>query len=312
MGGKSGLVERTRNQFRRISENDVFDNVAEMFAFSAERHAMQVRRARGQSWPWSRDSILTQYHFCNIFRELDKTTIWIKRRFLGEHPDHPNLWFAACLARRINYPPTLMELGFPHEWRPEEVASTLRARMARGEKTYNPNAYRMVGGGHVNGDMTGYIVNHLLQPVWDARERRPAMFNSLKEAVEHQSTFPGWGSMVSYQVALDLVGTYLLPFPSDQESWCNVGPGGIRGLNRIFGRPLEAGLTYRGDRAISGYLEEIRWLQDIQRAYWPPEFPRLLACDVENCLCEYDKMMRIKDGQLTGQRKYTPDKQQRW
>lgn len=231
----------------QISKQKLYDNVAEMFSFSAERHAMQVRRSRGESWPWSDDPILTQYHFCNIFRELDKTTIWIKRKFLGSQPDHPNLWFAACLARRINYPPTLMELGFPHNWDPEQVTSVLRARMARGDKTYNPNAYRMVGGSHVNGDMTGHIVDNLLQPVWEARHALPPLFHSLKSAVQYQNQFLGWGNMVSYQVVLDLVGTYQIPFPEDVSTWCNVGPGGIRGLNRVFGRPLETGLTSKSE-----------------------------------------------------------------
>ncbi len=309
MGGRSGLVNQTRLARDSAASRSLDENIAEMFAFSAERHRMQVRRQRGEDWPWSDDPILTHYHFCNIFRELDRTTIWIKRRFLGLNLDHPNLWFAACLARRINYPPTLMELGFPTTWDPEQTIRLLRDRMARGEKTFNPNAYRMVGGGAVNKDMTGYIINRLLQPVWEARESKPVVFNSLREAVGYQSRFYGWGSMVSYQVALDLVGTAIIPFPLDQDTWCNVGPGGIRGLNRIFGRPLEMGLAYHGHRLIESCLEEIKWLQDQQRRYWPEEFPRLFACDVENCLCEYDKFMRIVDGQLTGQRKYTPNKE---
>ncbi len=280
-----------------------------MFDFSAERHAMQVRRARGENWPWSDDPILTQYHFCNIFRELDKTTIWIKRNFLGAYPEHENLWLAACLARRINYPPTLMELGFPRVWDPERTVNVLRARMARGEKTFNPNAYRMVGGEFLSGDLVGHVVVGLLQPIWEAYEKRPAHFSSLKEMVEYLTTFSGWGPMVSYQCSLDLVGTYLLPFPLDQATYCNVGPGGIRGLNRLFGRALETGLTYRGESAIARYMEEIWWLQSEQKIYWPPEFPLLLSCDIENCLCEYDKMKRIEDGALTGQRKYTPNKE---
>lgn len=309
MRGQSGLIDRTIKTVPAVSQMTLAENVRDMFEFSAERHRMQIRRARGQAWPWSQDPILTQYHFCNIFRELDKTTVWIKRKFLGVHADHENLWLAACLARRINYPPTLMELGFPVTWDPERTIKVLRTRMARGEKTFNPNAYRMVGGGHTPGDLVGHVVTGLLQPVWDGRHRRPARFNSLKETVEFQSTFSGWGPMISYQVTLDLVGTYLLPFPLDQATWCNVGPGGIRGLNRIFGRPLETGLTYRGEGATARYLEEITWLQSEQKKYWPPEFPRLLACDVENCLCEYDKLLRIVDGQLTGQRKYDPHKE---
>lgn len=311
MGGKSGLVDRTAATNYRVV-GTVEDRMAEMFFFSAERHRMQVRRSRGESWPWTDDPILTEYHFCNIFRELDKTTIWIKRRFLGEHQDHPNLWFAACLARRINYPPTLMELGFPLTWDPDRTVQVMRDRMARGEKTFNPNAYRMVGGSSVGGDMTGHIVNRLLQPLWDAREIRPLSFDSLRETVEYQNTFMGWGNMVSYQVALDLVGTPVLPFPLDQDTWSNVGPGGIRGLNRIFGRPLETGLTSHSERFISTCLEELKWVQGEQRHYWPPTFPRLFLCDVENCACEYDKFMRIVDGQLTGQRKYDPKKPRLW
>ncbi len=281
-----------------------------MFAFSAERHRMEIRKQRGDAYPWTEDPILNDYHFCNIFRELDKTTIWIKRKFLGPYHDHPNLLFAACLARRINYPPTLEELGFPLAWDPQRVTAIMRDRMARGDKTFNPNAYRMVGGSRVGGDMVGYIVNQLLQPVWDARAAWPSGWNAIEDATHYMKTFHGWGPMVAYHVALDLVGFLPLVFPVDQDTWTNIGPGGIRGLNRIFGRPLEAGLTNaHSERLMASCLEEIRWLQDQQKRSWPRSFPRLFLCDVENCLCEYDKYMRIVDGQLTGQRKYDPYKE---
>ena len=50
----------------------------QMEAFAIERHKIYLRRSAGQPFPWTDDPILQKYKFNNIYRELDKTTIWIK------------------------------------------------------------------------------------------------------------------------------------------------------------------------------------------------------------------------------------------
>lgn len=303
VGHHAGLKARTRAQ---ASTTSVTTDVAEMFAFAAERHAIFLRRQRGEPWPWSDDKILSTFFFNNIFRDLDKTTAWI-RWWLGQHLDHPNLLLAACLVRRINHPPSLEELGFPHVWDPQHVSTVLRDRMARGDKTFNPNAYRLVGRAHEGSGLVSAATS-LVGRVWGLREAWPRSWGSVREALTWLSSIEGWGPMISYQVVLDLVGSPLLPQPGDLKTWCHVGPGAIRGLNRVLGRPLE---TFLEDRKITGEsdrLDEIRWLQSLQGRYWPRRFPELRMGDVENSLCEYDKFIRICEGNVTGQRKYSPEK----
>ncbi len=202
---------------------------------------------------------------------------------------HARLWFAACVARRINWPDTLEELGFPGVWNPDRALATLHDRMRRGVKTYG-GAYRLVTGKESQGDSSTHIVRRLLQPLWDARDEWPERHATMRETVAWLTRFHGWGPFVAYQVALDLSHTRYLKDASDVADWSPVGPGSARGLNRVHGRAVDA--PAREEQA----LDEMRALAAEQRGRWPSEYPRLRVSDIEHALCEFDKYERIRAG----------------
>ena len=109
---------------------------AEFVAFIKERHAIYLRRQAGQPKPWTDDPILQRYRFCNVYRELDTVTIWIRQNWREPFTEHRNLWFAMAMARAINWPDTLEEIGFPERWDPTVISNVMVARKARGEKVY--------------------------------------------------------------------------------------------------------------------------------------------------------------------------------
>jgi hypothetical protein len=43
--------------------------------FVRERHNIYLRRKAGKPKPWTEDPILQRNYFCNVYRELDKTTV---------------------------------------------------------------------------------------------------------------------------------------------------------------------------------------------------------------------------------------------
>lgn len=51
---------------------------ADFFAFARERHATYLRRQSGAPEPWTDDPILRKFRFTNVFRELDRTTVWFR------------------------------------------------------------------------------------------------------------------------------------------------------------------------------------------------------------------------------------------
>jgi 5-hmdU DNA kinase, helical domain len=124
-----------------------------------------VRRQAGKRWPWTTDPILRKYKFCQVFRELDAVTIWIRETWREPYEDHPHLWFAMAVARQINWPDTLAEISFPDPWRPKRVARVIHDRIARGQKAFT-SAYRGPLPHKGNCTRGQYVAHEVLDPLY--------------------------------------------------------------------------------------------------------------------------------------------------
>ena len=152
--------------------------------------------------------------------------------------DHPNLAFAMVMARLINRPDTLAEVGFPTSWEPERVLAVLRARQARGEPVFS-DAYKTGMGGIVAGEsridrvVEALDLLHRDPPPLEQAQTLEAAFDLLKDR-------PGIGPFVAYESRYR-PAVHALPLRDapDIMTWAAAGPGAIRGLNRIWGRPVE-------------------------------------------------------------------------
>ena len=111
-------------------------SVEGFYNYINERHAIYLKRSIGEPFPWTDDEILQTYSFCNVYRELDKVTVWIRENWKEPYADHPNLPFAMAVARQINWPDTLQEIGFPEHWNPERVKAIMQGRMNRYVRWY--------------------------------------------------------------------------------------------------------------------------------------------------------------------------------
>ena len=195
--------------------------VEAFFDFINERHRVYLRKQSGKNWPWSKNAILQKYKFTNVFRELDRMTIWLRENWRHPYADHPELWFAIAVTRTINWPDTLEEIGFPDPWDPDRVAKVIAARKARGGKVFS-GAYQ----GAVSrkkGQPRGYYVVerldklfHSQPPLHKAKALRQA-WNMLRH--------PGMGGFMAYEVVTDLRWTRYLRDAPDVMTWAHAGPG---------------------------------------------------------------------------------------
>lgn len=294
-----------------------------------------LRRSNSESWPWTQDSIFLKFKFCNVYREQDRVTEWIRNNWITPFSEHPNLWFALCLARMINWPDSLQEIGFPVTWNPNSVLDILQERMTSQKKTFT-SAYLLGGGNNLGISKAEYIIRRVLDPVWKEFHRAIGMtvnFNalpssypkfavmdlwaqlgtepyrtSLQETWQWLCQFHGWGKFLAYEVVTDLRHTRYLCNAPDIMSWANIGPGARRGLNRIYERELRA--TGQSDEKL---LEELllitSWMLENKDPHILPLWePR----DTEHWLCETDKyhraVERLKAGKVTGLERYhTPE-----
>ena len=102
---------------------------------------------------------------------------------------------------------------------------------------------------------------------------------------------------MAYQAVVDMRFTDLLRDAGDRETWAAAGPGTIRGLNRMHGRDVGAGLTQA--RALGEMLE-------IRRVIERETGLALDLSDVPNVLCETDKYLRALLGEGRPRTTYVP------
>lgn len=261
--------------------------------FIIERHAVYLKKTAGSSRPWTTDPILQKYKFCNVYRELDRTTVWIAEHWRKPHEEDPDLWFAMLVARLINWPPTLNELGYPVPWNPKYFAKIINARKARGEKIYS-NAYMLTTSGEAI-DKTALNLRRFTALWKDREEMRPIPTECLWLYWEHLCDQHGIGSFIAAQIIADM--KYARPFLQAPDWWTFAapGPGSRRGMNRLLvGGTVEA-------KALNKQLPFTVWtkhlceLRDVVNSALPKTMGPLHAQDLQNCLCEFDKYQRIQN-----------------
>ena len=259
--------------------------------FMVERHNIFIRKEiNNEPYPWSDDAILADYSFCNVYRELDRVTIWIRENWREPYADHPNLPFAMAVARQINWPDTLEEIGFPEEWRPQHVKNIMEDRMANKQKVYT-GAYMLTG--TLGGTKIEQTVDKILTPLY---ANFPCDFSSIENSWKSFLPYAGFSDFMSYEVVTDLRHTKWLKDAPDIMTWANPGPGAMRGLNRIFGRPLDS----KQKKPL--FIQEMRDLLALLNNEPLP----LEMRDIEHCLCEFDKYERARLGQGRPRAKYKP------
>jgi 5-hmdU DNA kinase-like protein len=173
----------------------------QLFAdFVNERERIRVKKEDGEPRPWTDDNILDVYRFCNVRREDDRVTRWIKHNWRDPFFDHPNLTLAMALARFVNWPPTLEEVGFPHEWQPVRVEKLLKARRARGEQVWN--AAYMISTCGQRMDKAEHVVGVLNRVAMGPA--RPLGGDTLEGAWSRLRKINGLGSFLAAQIVADL------------------------------------------------------------------------------------------------------------
>ena len=277
----------------------VQDQLDRFYSYINERHAIYIRRQAGVKPFWTEDKILQTYSFCNVFRELDTVTIWLRENWKEPYADHPNLPFAMAVARQINCPDTLQEIGFPEHWNPGRVKAIMQGRMDRGEKVYT-GAYMLTG--TLGGTKVEQTIDKILTPLY---ENQPEIHpDSLQKTWSEYLPYAGFSGFMAYEVVTDLRHTKYLGNARDIYTWANPGPGAKRGLNRINGREL----TWSPNREPDRWNREMKDLLDRSPGYLQGHIDVLEMRDIEHCLCEFDKYERVRLGQGKPRAKYKYDR----
>lgn len=268
-----------------------------------ERERIKQKKESGAQQPWTDDAILATYRFCNVHRDDDAVTKFIKQEWLPRIAPE-NRVRAAIAGRLFNRPEVLALLTkalFTKTWQ-ENTLRILKKHRDAGHRTFNA-AYIITTCG-VPMDKLDYCVFNVLGAAQGMRP--PVKGDSLGKYARLLTTVPGLNTFLAAQVVGDLRDFSPLATAPDQQVFALSGPGSRRGLNRILDRPVDA--RWKEEQWWGNLIQLQEHLLNAERH--PPligaHVGNLHAQDLQNCLCEFDKYMRTIKGEGTPKQKYTP------
>ena len=268
------------------------------------RHEVYLRRQAGEPWPWTADPILQRYHFCNVYRELDRVTLWVRTHIREPYSESPHLWLLLVAARFFNEPSALASLLGARVLPVTVDDDYSAARLDAVAAGWRAAGHRLFRGAYMvrsrYGVPKGQYVAEVLQGAWAARAVvAPRLRGTLAEATHCLAQLHGLAGFMAYEVVTDLRHTAWLAQAPDLNTYANIGPGAVRGLNRVAQRPVGQGVGQ--GRALA---EAVALLPVVQAA-WPSGWPGLELRDIEHSLCEYDKYERARASRAS-LRRYRP------
>lgn len=260
-------------------------NVSELLHWIKERESVRIKKEAGAPKPWTTDPIIRDYKFCNVRRNDDRVSRWIHDHWLHPYADHSNITFAMCVARIFNWPETLElieEIVFAEGWYPDLMRNVLKEYRDQGNKVFT-GAYTVSTCGRAM-DKIDYVIDLVFTPLRKTITN-PYELETLEEVWSDLCQYQGFSSFMAGQVIADLKYIEPLKSASDWNTFAPLGPGSIRGLNRLHGRALAYNVKQQQG------TQELLKIQSIIKYELALD---IALHDVQNCMCEFDKYMRLK------------------
>lgn len=228
-------------------------------------------------------------------REDDKVTKFIRQKY---NPFVQNKMFLynIVFSRFINWPPTLEIVGFMYEHEPERLRHRLKTLSELG-KIWG-NAYIITTHGQRMSKID-YLVDQVLTDVAELDLHEVDGHHGCAVAHDCLMYVDGIGSFLAAQIVADLKNTphHWLYKAGDKMTFVAHGPGSIRGASWFF-YGHTTGVTAA---TFEDHFHKIRNYVD---AHWPDDQFPICNQDLQNCLCEYDKYMRVLTGTGRSKRGY--------
>lgn len=250
--------------------------------------------------PHTDDLVLAKFRFCNINREHDRVTRWVKAT-VRDNPRIQNRTAMVCriaVARIFNDPATFE--GLKANPSLTEVRDHVMLRQAHGKRVFR-GAYMMPSHGSPDQLKTPPALYYLdaatalLGKDWDRAK-------TLEEACTLVLSVHGFGPFLANQIVTDLRYTKWWAKAPDWHTFVLGGPGTSRGLCRYFGEPLRID---KPQKWIHPRLMQVR--EHVAMTLGEPFATYFLdPNNVSNSFCEFDKYARVLQGEGRVNRMYNP------
>lgn len=285
---------------KRLRTTRVFESY---WRFAAERLAVYYRRLTGGPRPWTSDPVLQQYRFTNAYRAADRVTQYLIRevQYRDDRSQAPDeVFFRTLLFKTFNRIDTwevLERAVGPISWQSvdlDAVSLVLDRQISAAKRVYSA-AYIMPSPkfGHSRKHK-----NHLSLISSMMRDGLPSMIgkaSSLEAVYELLLGYPGVGSFLAFQYAIDLNYSTLIDFK--ESDFVVAGPGALDGIAKCFGTDLSVSPT-----------SIIHWMAERQEEEFAKRglqfdglFGRpLQPIDCQNIFCEISKYARAAHPEVQG------------
>lgn len=288
------------------------EKLAKFFELAFERHRIYVLKELGLKKPWTDDKIFQNWFFCNVFRRIDKTTVWMEDHIIKPNEDDPDLWKNIMLYRYISNIRTFKALAENCDdcTDRKQVYKVLRCWQQKGETIFT-SAFicNSKGVGGTWTDKVTYIFTLLKEINENGFDIFLKNVGALSEVFKYLRCFSGVGNFMAYEYTTDFSYSqrYLANSP-EIYTWCDLGLGAVRGLNRLIHEVPTSNIIENKTKYLKYIFEEwkiyiklklkneidktLNIIDDIKVVKLYKSFNNLTMREVEHWLCEYDKYCR--------------------
>lgn len=288
------------------------------------QHIWHDRFVRGLPAPWTDDPIMRDNKFTNVYRELDRNSIWLIENVIKQPFDEESMIFAIMLFRFFNEPNTFSKENGGMPWYRNFMQADFERRIKNLRRSgVNPytTAYA-IWGGNINGGTRDDWYCRIVIPA--LRQQVPLIRQWMNvcptadEFFKKLLTVKGGAAFTAHEFYQDF--TYIKRytgqtwFPWDQNDFTNVGPGASVGLRLIFpnlkGREQKQGIYRLRDMAAEQLAKFGRFpylhVDEEGETYVDFDDPNITLHQIEMWLCEYQKYWKMLIGQGKQRSKFKP------
>jgi hypothetical protein len=303
-------------------------SLEDFYGWMNERHRIFIRRfVENKPKPWTDDKIMLEYKFTNVFRELDKGTIALRKMekqtvqdFLAcEDPERAfhlakQIVFNTFWYRTFNWYEHAEKLGFVDTY---DNVHDYFMDLHRRDKRIFTGAHMVRGD---NGEIKVFPYLRLLKEVWDTLDGLTASivkFGTMENAYWKVREYHLVGPFNAYELVCDWRWNVLEA--TDSLTWGSIGPGAARGLQRL-------GLDVSTKSMVDLWHEAPNYLAPHVLSHFPAkvfkskesnatnpysvyprqdfEWPPFEIREIEHSLCEFDKYERCRAGEGRPRQKF--------
>lgn len=290
----------------------VQENLKLFFGFIYERQNVWFKKeVLKEQPPWTNDEVLKVWKFTNVYRELDRTTQYIKERIIGSGLPEKDIVFNLILFRYFTSINTFEKLGgcrMLKDINLHNMDQTLKQMVANNEKIYT-GAFCTSSDSLGNYNSKAEKMFHLgIKKIYENFDnifyRLTVNKNNPDRIMDILKEQYAIGDFIAYVMLSDLVYLPIFKHIEDNATWMNPQVGAKKGLDILVNKKLVK----------NEYEEALLFLQKNQHLYFKLfglefkkwEYKNLSCFNIEHSLCEFYKYYQCKVNGRKCKERYKP------